>query len=61
MRSNHQSYGAKHVCCPNKTNFMGAIAPTAPMVPTPMYNNAYSMGEQPVVQMQHRYSTEDIR
>ena len=28
--------GAKYVVLPHKTSFMGAIAPTAPMVRTPM-------------------------
>ena len=28
--------GAKYVCCTHNTNFMGTIAPTPPMVPTPM-------------------------
>ena len=36
MRLNrHKVMGPKYVCCPHNTNFMGAIAPIAPMVSTP--------------------------
>ena len=36
MRSSRQSYGGKICMLPHKTNFMGAIAPTAPIVRTPI-------------------------